>query len=469
MTGNWFAPIALFSWPLIALALFARLPANRAIIWTILGALLVLPSVVSVKVEMIPTFDKTSIPNLCLLGCVLFGGLSPRSKSHVGIADALAILYILSPVLTSLNNTDPIPFGNTILPGVGWYDGISAALSQLIFLVPFFVGRRFLASAADVYQLLRALSIAGLVYSVPMLFEIRMSPQLSTWIYGYFPSSFAVEMRYGGFRPVVFMRNGLAAAFFLMTSSLATLALYKANPRSNFNAGLGIFLGLVVLLCKSAGALVYELVGAIVIRFFKPRTAARLGVLLASIALAYPLLRAADLFPDQTLIEVSRAINADRAKSLDFRFTQENELLNHAWQRIVFGWGRYGRNRLYDEYSGGDTSTTDGQWIITIGQFGIIGFLAEFGLLIYPVYKTSTALRYVRDEKERILLSALLLIHALTVVEQLPNASISSWTWLIAGCLLGRAEQAFNFASVRRKSADVKAVDGVQLTADAGS
>ena len=43
---------------------------------------------------------------------------------------------------------------------------------------------------ADSEEILRVLIIAGLVYSVPMLFEIRLSPQLHNWIYGYYPSQF---------------------------------------------------------------------------------------------------------------------------------------------------------------------------------------------------------------------------------------------------------------------------------------
>jgi hypothetical protein len=39
---------------------------------------------------------------------------------------------------------------------------------------------------------------------------------------------------------------------------------------------------------------------------------------------------------------------------------------------------------IFDQESGEDLSVTGGQCIITIGQFGIIGFLAEFGLLILP-------------------------------------------------------------------------------------
>ena len=55
-------------------------------------------------------------------------------------------------------------------------------------------------------------------------------------------------------------------------------------------------------------------------------------------------------------------------------------MLERASERILFGWGRFGRSRVYNEY-GSDISVTDGRWIITLGQFGVVGFMGEFGLL----------------------------------------------------------------------------------------
>ena len=74
-------------------------------------------------------------------------------------------------------------------------------------------------------------------------------------------------------------------------------------------------------------------------------------------------------------------MDADRAAWLKTRFDQEEQLLDHAWQRRWFRWGRYGRNRVYHGWNGRDSSFTDGYWIITVGTFGLVGFAATFGLL----------------------------------------------------------------------------------------
>ena len=106
----------------------------------------------------------------------------------------------------------------------------------------------------------------------------------------------------------------------------------------------------------------------------------------------------------------------------------------------MFGWGRWGRNRIYDDETGRDLSITDGLWIITVGGFGIIGFLAQFGLLVFPIVRAASAQRFVESPRDGIFLGAMTLIMAVNVIELIPNATLSPWSWLLAGALLGRAE-----------------------------
>jgi hypothetical protein len=139
------------------------------------------------------------------------------------------------------------------------------------------------------------------------------------------------------------------------------------------------------------------------------------------------------------MLDAATSISEERADSLRTRFDNEQQLLERASQRLLFGWGRWGRSRVYDEY-GKDISITDGRWAITLGQFGIFGFLAEFGLLALPVFGAASALRFAESERDSIFLAALALIIGISIIELLPNASLSPWTWLLAGALLGRAE-----------------------------
>ncbi len=443
MTGNWFSIIVLLMWPLVAVYLYKTMPVANATVWTILGGTLLLPSEIAIKFAMIPPLDKNSIPNVCaLIGCWLLAPRPEKLKSRSWIVDGLIALYLISPLITSALNNDPIVIGDRVLPGVDSYDGISAVLGQLWIFLSFFVGRRYLRKRADIETILRALAIAGLLYSIPMLFEIRMSPQLSNWIYGYFPSAFTTEARYGGFRPVVFMRNGLVLAFFTATTFLAAVVLWRTKIRIRRFAPPAVmaYLGVILVLCKAAGALMYGLVGGLLIARTRPTFQMRIAVLLVSIGLLYPVLRATDLFPTTSMLEAIRLIDDERAASLAFRFNQEDMLLARAQERPMFGWGRYARSRVFNEWTGGDESVTDGMWIITLGAFGVCGFIAQFGLLAFPVFRAAPLVRVMSSELDQALLAALALIVAFTVVEQLPNAWISPWGWLLAGALVGRSE-----------------------------
>src|ERR1700733_4674618 len=73
--------------------------------------------------------------------------------------------------------------------------------------------------------------------------------------------------------------------------------------------------------------------------------------------------------------------------------------------------------------------------------YGLLGFVAQFGLLTLPIFKSRNAIKKLQDPSDRLLLSALALLVSITIVEQLPNDSISPWSWLLAGALLGRIEK----------------------------
>jgi hypothetical protein len=453
MQPNLFAFLALLSWPLVTLWLYRARPINQAILWTILGAWLLLPVGAEIKIPGVPGFDKISIPNIgALIGCVAVTRHPIRFWNRLGLAEVLLLMSLIGPFITSELNGDPILIGVSILlPALGHYDAVSAIVAEFIFLIPFFLGRELLRGSADNVEILRAMTIAGLLYTIPILFEIRMSPQLHTWFYGYFPHDFAQQVRNGGYRAVVFLGHGLIVAFFVMMTTIAASALSRTRTRVLRlpPAGITAYLAAILVLQKSMGALIYCSVAVPLVRFTQPRFQLRIAAVLVSVALLYPMLRLADLFPTRVLYDASSLVSGDRAESLEYRFDNEERLLQHASQRLIFGWGSWGRNRLYDEY-GKDTSVTDGQWIIMISAFGLFGFVAKFGLLSLPVFRALAALKFARSIPDKVNLAALALILSINIVDLLPNSSISPWSWLLAGALLGRAEALYAFAHQHR-------------------
>ncbi|MBI5263393.1 MAG: hypothetical protein HY852_16410 [Bradyrhizobium sp.] len=447
---NWFAYTALVCWPIISMFLFARLTLAKATVWTILGAQYFLPAATVIKIPMVPQFDKASIPSLCVLvGCMVRGQKIRRDKTSY-VADVLIGMYVLGPLATSIFNGDPVVVGRTLIPGVDAYDGGSALLLAAIALFPFLVGRLFLGTTSALADCLRALAWGGICYSVLLLFEMRMSPQLHYWVYGFTPSDFVQQIRGEGFRPMAFMGHGLIAGFFTMASFAAAAVL----SRSGFKLGriptngAVAYLGGILLLSRSLGATLYGVLLFPFVKWGSARVQSFLAVSLVSVALAFPLVRYANIVPTGAVLGMFEAISPDRAQSLAVRFLNENILLEKASERWLLGWGRYGRSRVYGEESGKDISVTDGRWIIDLGQHGLLGFIAEFGLLSLCVIRAANT--SFRAAQERLLIVGASLLLAINVVELIPNSTLTPWSFLLAGMLLGRAEAKSAAADVQK-------------------
>ena len=419
------------------------MPVVRATLWSILGAYLLLPKGTEVDLPLVPPLDKVTVPNLAaFLVCRFALGRSIALLPRSSWARGLMLIYIISPFITAILNADPIVAGPTFIEGMKVYDALSAVIRQSLFILPFLLGLQFFRQGTDLEQLLLILVIASMWYSLPMLFEVRMSPQLHAWIYGYFPHSFGQQMRDGGFRPVVFIGHGLWVAFFTMTAVVAAAVFTRIrNSIGQFSSGTVTgYLMVVLLLCKSMASVVYAGTLVTVVFLCRPKTQVRLAVIMVSIALTYPLARGAGWFPVQEISELSRAVSEARAESFDFRMRNEDMLLDKANLRPWFGWGTWGRNRIYDPRSGKDLSVTDGRWIQVIGSFGWIGLLAEFGLLALPVFSCVKTLRYIKSRREAVIMAAVTLLLGINVLDLLPNNTMTPWTWLMAGALLSRAE-----------------------------
>jgi len=425
--------------------LFQRMSVMRAILWSIVGAFLLLPKGVMVDLPMIPPLDKETIPNLAIFFvCLFILGKRVPLFPKTGSARGLMLIYIISPFITALLNSDPVIIGPAYIKGMNSYDALSAVIRQFLFVLPFMLGLHFFKSDKALEEMLTVLVIAGIWYSIPMLFEMRMSPQLNVWIYGYFPHSFQQQMRGDGFRPVVFIGHGLWVAFFALTALISAVAFWqiKKSPLRKFSSGMVAgYLAVVLILCKSMASLVYAFVLFILVKFIRPKNQMFIAVIMVVLSLSYPLTRGLGWFPVQQISELAESVNERRAESLTFRFHHEDMLLNKTEHRPFFGWGTWGRNRIYDLTTGKDISVTDGRWIIVFSQFGWMGLIAEFGLLALPVFRSRKTIRFLKSRREIVVMAAFTLILAIGILDLLPNNTMTPLTWLMAGALLGRTQQ----------------------------
>jgi 4-amino-4-deoxy-L-arabinose transferase-like glycosyltransferase len=202
-----------------------------------------------------------------------------------------------------------------------------------------------------------------------------------------------------------------------------------------------LYLGVVFVLCKSTGAILYALILAPLVLRATPERQMKVATFLGVLVLLYPALRASELVPTEWLVEQAKAISPERAQSLEFRFDNEEMLLEKARERIAFGWGGHGRRSVYDDELGKEIAVADGHWIIVLGTRGAVGFLEAFGLLVFPIFFARRRFRRLTDDVERRALAGFTLIVAICAFDLLPNGLFSNYVYLLAGALMGMAQQ----------------------------
>ncbi|MEP1356257.1 MAG: hypothetical protein ABJX32_04295 [Tateyamaria sp.] len=444
--------IALFSWPLVVLVLFRRYPPATAIALSIIGGYLLLPTLVGMRLPLLPDLDKNTLSALPALVLAMTLGqandryrLTMTSNSdtptgwiprHPMVLILLAAI-VIGIVMTTLTNSQSVRYGPTVLRGVSPFDGASALMNTMVAMIPFFLARKFLARPEDHRTLVIILCLAGFLYSLLALYEIRMSPQLNKTIYGYFPHDWSQHRRGGGWRPIVFLHHGLWLGIFLAGAVLAAAATINLVPGKWRSRAIMMtaWLFVTLFLAKTLGAFLIVLV-LLPFLFLSVRAQMLCAAGLCAAVLFYPMLRSSGLVPINQITNLASMINEQRALSFLTRLNHENALLEKASQRPLFGWSGYSRARVYSD-RGEDLSVTDGFWIILLGEGGWMRYLGNFGLLAVP-----TIILAMRQKAYEVTLatSALCLILTANLIDLIPNATMTSLTWLIAGALAGRLE-----------------------------
>jgi hypothetical protein len=452
---NGLAYLVLALSPLVCVAVFRSMPPGRALIVCLLGAYLFLPpQPTAFDFPLLPALTKESLPSLTvLLLCLAMYRdqmkLIPESRA----ARALLILFIVAPMGTTLTNLEPVFFGRIGLPGMSLKDMVSTLFRQILIIAPFLLARNFLHTRAQQRELLIAFVVAGLIYSLPMLLEVRLSPQLNIWIYGFFQHSFEQMMRDGGFRPIVFLYHGLWAAFLIMVCVVSAVILLRAEEGKHKVYALlaAVYLFVVLVLCKSLASLMYCVLLVPLVLFLPRRIQLLAAMALAVLALSYPVLKGTGLVPERQLLAQAEKISPDRAGSLRYRLQNENVLLDRAMEKPLFGWGSWGRNQILDPVTGVSKTVSDGYWVITLGMFGWAGWFSQFGLLLLPIFLLWHRFRRHGFDDASPYVMGMSLLLAVNVFDLLPNATLTPLTWLLMGSLLGYVERADQEEAIAQK------------------
>ena len=376
------------STPLVAVMLLGWIPAvlvvfglmrsrRRAVIAAFLFAWLFLP-IAEYEIKLFPEFNKTTATNIGVLCAVLLFDSERLFRFRPKWFDLPVVVLCFCPVISSLTN------------GLGAYNGFSDAFKEVVVWgVPYFVGRLYLDDVHAFRELAIAIFISGLVYVPLCLYEIRFSPQLHRVVYGYHQHDFAQVLRWGGYRPMVFLDHGLLVGMWMTAASICGFWLWLTKSlRQILGVPVGVLLAVLMgttVLCKSTLAVLLLFVGVcalLIVRYFRrgwPITA------IAAVSVAYVFLRALGLWQGSELVDAAdRMFGGPRAQSLETRIENENLLAERARQQAVFGWSGWGRSRIKDE-RGRDISITDSLWIIKFGTNGLVGMTAFLAVLGLPV------------------------------------------------------------------------------------
>ena len=369
-------PFTLFGWIPFVILLFVLLPPRRAVIAAFLLAWLFLP-MAGYGVPGLPDYTKMSATTAgVLLGAALFDPdrlLSFRPRW----VDIPMFVFCTSPFITSYLN------------GLGIYDGCSEIVRQFVtWGLPYLIGRVYFSDLEGIRELAIGIFIGGLIYVPFCWWEIRMSPQLHRWVYGFRQHSFFQNMRDGGYRPMVFMQHGLMVGAWMGATTLIGVWLWRARTlRQVWDVPMYVLVPAMILtvyLCKSRYAMLLLIIGVGALYMVTWTRLRVLIVLLLMIPPIYMIVRAEGMVTGDGMISMARDMfNEERAESLAYRLNNENILAERALERPYFGWGSWGGYRVTDEY--GKDLITDSLWIITLGSRGIVGVSALTAMLLLPM------------------------------------------------------------------------------------
>jgi hypothetical protein len=426
--GNFVVPIALFGWIPIVRELFRRFNARLAVAIAFVGGWEFLP-VAGFKLKGIPSYNKVTAVSMVILFWARKFDRERLDEFSYNLADFPMLVWCIAPFFSSLFND------------LGAYDGLSQTMYQSItWGVPYYIGRVWFSDAEGLKLLGLAIFIGAIVYIPFCWIELVMSPQLHRLTYGFHQHNFLQTLRDGGgFRPMVYMDHGLMTATWMgLALFLGAWLLYTGDlPEKIMSVPsrlLLMALTVTFLMMKSYGAIFLIFLGLLFVFLSNKMKQGWLIVLLLAAPHLYVYTRTTGVWDGTNLSGfVAEKFSPTRAQSLQFRFDNETILIEKAMAGTVFGWGGYGRSRVYDE-TGKDVSITDGLWIITLGQNGIFGLMALIISVHTPVIfylLRSNAERW--NEKNRGAPAVMIVFLSLYMIDSLLNAMINPVYMVFSG------------------------------------
>lgn len=366
-------PITLLGWIIVTIVLFSRKLPEEAVIVAIMGSFLFLPSGPEIDLPVLPSITKATAISYGILLAEMIRGLKAKNPFRANGIDVVVLLYCTV-----------IPFASAISNGLGVYYGIYSLLDKLVtFGVFFWAGRRYFGSPGSLRKLTKAISLGGLILIPLILFEVRMAPTLCYRIYGFIPHSFIQHIRYGGYRPMLFMQHGLMVALWVAASAVTTFWHWRESQEKKVwklaIPLVALALMASVVLCKSANGVLY-LMGGIASYFLykRKKSSKALGLVFLLFPLYFVFRLSNVITMEDIEAQISKFFDAERVDSLMVRLRQEVLFGAKALERPLFGWGLMGRAWPVDERGNSMIQMIDSMWVIQLSIGGLTSLASYY-------------------------------------------------------------------------------------------
>lgn len=427
-----FAYLVLFGVPAWAYAhVLQRGGSPRAVATALVFGWLSMP-LLRIDLPLLPPADKGMLLCGALLAALAQTPRVGRLRDGLRWFDLPLLAFCVSPYFSSVAN------------GLGAYDGVSSALAHFVgFGLPYALGRVVFRDAAALAELARALFVGAACYAPLCVFESRMAPQLHQWVFG-MPGRVGWETVdfYGPLRykASVFLESPLELTPLLGIATVGGWCVWRClqvrRIRGHDVRWWLAAAALAPLMGKSLGGVTLSVAAfATIAATYRLRTSL-IVLALVLVTPAYIATRASGWWDALNFVEFLREnVSESRAESMWTRVSNENILVVKALEQPVFGWGGWGRNRVYDE-EGKDISILDGFWIIILGcngWFGLGSWLLAVWLPVALALSRWRRLRLWRGSGMFIMwATTAVLIHS---IDCIANSMVNPFYYLMAGAV----------------------------------
>ena len=309
--------------------------------------------------------------------------------------------------------------------------------------VPYVIGRAMLVRKEDVVAFAKVMVLGAACYLPLVVLESRMAPQMHMWVYGsqgrvgWETVDFFGMLKY---KSSVFLQSSLELTPLMGAATVCGWALWHGGMKRVAGVPLAWLVtaaGLATVLGKSLGGVAVTVAGCAILWACQKNRMVGALLLAAAVGPLYIATRAMDMWTGREVVTFLKGnVSVRRSQSFEARLVNEDRLVDKALQRPAFGWGGWGRSRVYASW-GQDISLTDGMWVIALGQNGLVGLAALYATMLVPLAAAVWAGGggLLRQDAESGALLAMAVMLAMHAVDCLFNAMPNPMYFMAAGAL----------------------------------